>query len=154
MADRSSKAKYLYEPTGIVSSLITYADRLGEKGELPLCEKAIVLLMTNCKEGKQLQFRSAALALKAKYWGSESLPLLLKEFDNADKAYRAGVMNLAAASLEVSAIRQWIAKSKSVSGEKRAEIVEMLGRKGAPNLMSNFESWLGDPSEEVRVACC
>ncbi len=152
LADKASKAKYLYEPTGIVSSLISYADQLGEKGELPLCEKAIALLMTNCKEGKQLQFRSAALALKTKYWGSETLPLLLKEFDNADKAYRAGVMNLAANLLEVSATRQWIVKSKNVTGEKRAEIVEMLGRKGKPNLLSTFEALLRDQSEEVRAA--
>lgn len=149
---KASKAKYLYEPTGIVASLVTYADRLGEKGDLVLCDKALSTLMSNCKNNNQLQFRSTALALKAKYWGMESLPLLLKEFDHVDKAYRAGVMNLASASLDVASTRQWIAKSKAVAGEKRAEIVEMLGRKGSQSLLSNFESMLNDSSEEVRTA--
>ena len=149
---KATKAKYLYEPTGIVAALVTYADRLGEKGELVLCDKVLSTLMANCKNNNQLQFRSTVLALKAKYWGMEALPLLLKEFDHTDKAYRAGVMNQAATSLDVASTRQWVAKSKAVSGEKRAEIVEMLGRKGDQSLMSNFESMLNDPSEEVRTA--
>ncbi|MEK7718369.1 MAG: HEAT repeat domain-containing protein, partial [Bacteroidota bacterium] len=151
LTDKAAKAKYIYEPTGIVSSLVTYAGRLGASGDLALCDKTITTLLTNCKEKSQLQYRSAALAVKAKYWGIEAMPLLLKEFDNADKAYRAGVMNLAAASSDVAVTRQWIAKSKTVTGEKRAEIVEMIGRKGCKDLMANFESLLSDPSEEVRI---
>ena len=152
LTEKAANAKYLYEPTSIVSSLLTYADRLGAKGELLLCEKVLAVVMTNCKEKNQLQYRSAALALKAKYWGAEALPLLLREFDNSDKAYRAGIMNLAAASLEASSLRQWKAKSKAVAGEKRAEITEMLGRKGCENLSSDFEALLSDPSEAVRGA--
>ena len=152
LTDRAAKAKYLYEPTGIVSSLITYADRLGEKGDLALCDKTLAVLMTNCKEVNQLQYRSAALAIKSKYWGMESLPLLSKEFDNSDKAYRAGVMNLAAAKPDVSATRQWFSRAKSVTGEKRAEIVEMLGRLGDQSLLPTFGSFLSDASAEVRVA--
>jgi len=151
LTDKAAKAKYIYEPTGIVSSLITYAGRLGARGDLALCDKTITTLLTNCKEKSQLQYRSAALAIKAKYWGIEAMPLLLKEFDNADKAYRAGVMNLAAASSDVAVTRQWIAKSKTVTGEKRAEIVEMLGRKGCKDLMATFEPLLSDPSEAVRI---
>ena len=150
--DRALKVNYLYEPTGIVSSMITYAGRMGEKGELASCEKVIALLLTNCKEKTQLQYRSAAVALKSKYWGVEALPLLLKEFDNSDKAYRAGILNLAAGSADISITRQWIAKSKLVTGEKRAEIVEMLGRKGDANMSSFFETTLADPSEDVRIA--
>ncbi|MCK9410844.1 MAG: DUF1080 domain-containing protein [Prolixibacteraceae bacterium] len=152
LTDKAAKAKYIYEPTGIVSSLITYAGQLGAKGDLALCDKVVTTLLTNCNEKSQLQYRSAALAIKAKYWGNEALPLLLKEFDNADKAYRAGVMNMAAASSDVAVTRQWIAKSKAVAGEKRAEIVGMLGRKGCKDLMAAFESYLSDPSEEVRIA--
>ena len=150
--EKATGVKYLYEPTGIVSSLLTYADGLGAKGELVLCEKALAVILANCKEKNQLQYRSAALALKAKYWGAEALPLLLKEFDNNDKAYRAGVMNLAAASLEASSLRQWMAKSKAVTGEKRAEITEMLGRKGCEQQAPVFEALLADPSEAVRDA--
>jgi HEAT repeat protein len=151
LTDKAAKAKYIYEPTGIVSSLVTYAGRLGAKGDLSLCDKTITTVMTNCKEKSQLQYRAAALSIKAKYWGTEAVPLLLKEFDNADKAYRASVMNLAASTTDVSVTRQWTAKSKTVTGEKRAEIVEMLGRKGCQDLMATFESFLSDPSEEVRI---
>ncbi len=151
LTDKAAKAKYRYEPTGIVSSLITYAGKLGEKGDLALCDKALAVLMSNCKDANQLQYRSATLAVKAKYWGMESLPLLLKEFDNTDKAYRAGVMNLAAAMPDVSATRKWLSKSKSVTAEKRAEIVEMLGREGSITLLPTFASMLSDPAAEVRV---
>jgi len=150
--DRAARAKYLYEPTGIVTSLVTYADRLGEKGELKQSEKVIKLLMSKCKEPKQLQFRAATLAVKVKYWGMETLPLLLKEFDNTDKAYRAGVMNLAASFTDVAATRRWMAKSNEVNGEPRAEIVQMIGRSGDPTWMGYFKSMLSDPSELVREA--
>ncbi len=150
LTEKAAGAKYLYEPTGIVPSLITYAGRLGEKGDLALCDKTLAVLLTNCKEAKQLQYRSTTLAIKAKYWGMESLPLLQKEFDSSDKAYRAGVMNLAAAMTDISATRQWLAKANLVTGEKRAEIIEMLGRRRCQTLMPTFESFLADPSELVR----
>ncbi len=152
LKDRAARVKFLYEPTGIVTSLVTYADRLGEKGELKQCESALKVLMSNCKETNQLQYRSSALAVRVKYWGMEALPLLLKEFDNADKAYRAGVMNLAATSKDVSATRQWMAKSKEVNGEPRSEIVEMIGRSGDTKWMGYIISMLSDPSELVREA--
>lgn len=146
------KVKYLYEPTGIVPALISYAGALAAKGELAMCDKVVTLLLTNCKESNQLQYRSAALAIKSKYWGVEALPLLLKEFDNQDKAYRAGLMNLAAATSDVSVTRQWLTKAKGVMGEKRAEIVEMIGRKGCAELLPVMKAFLTDPSDEVRMA--
>ncbi|HEY5511638.1 MAG TPA: family 16 glycoside hydrolase [Prolixibacteraceae bacterium] len=153
LSDRASKAKYLYEPTGSVNALLTYANRLGEKWNMDLCNKVLIELMNNCKDTKQLQFRSAALAVKVKYWGVETLPLLMSEFDNADKAYRAGVINLAAGLLDVSATRQWINKAVEESGEKRAEIVEMLGRKGDPALLPTLQMALTDTSSDaVRLA--
>ncbi len=152
LSDRASKVKYLYEPTGIVTSLITFADRMGEKGELAICKKVLDEVISNCKNKNQLQFRSAALSLKSKYWGMEILPLLLKEFDNPDKAYRAGLLNLAATMQDISATRRWIAKLKEVSPEKRAEIVAMLGRSCNPVLISLFANLLSDPSEIVRIS--
>ncbi len=152
LTDKAVKSAYLYEPTGSMPSLITYANRLGENGDLANCDKIAKVILANCKENKQLQFRSAALAIKAKYWGMESLPLLIREFDNADKAYRAGVMNIAATLQDISATRMWIAKSKAVSGEQRAEIVEMLGRKGDITRLTYFEPLLADASSDVRVA--
>ncbi len=152
LSEKAAKSKYIYEPTGSVTAFVSYANRLGEKGDLMLCDKVLTILMTNCKEKNQLQYRSAAMVVKEKYWGSESLPLLLKEFDNSDKAYRAGVMNIAASSSDVYVTRQWISKSKAVEGEKRAEILEMLGRKGDIKLLSTFGNMLSDPSAEVRGA--
>ncbi|MEI7420535.1 MAG: family 16 glycoside hydrolase [Prolixibacteraceae bacterium] len=153
LTEKASKAQYLYEPTGAVNALLTYANRLGEKWNMDLCDKVLIELMSNCKDTKQLQFRSAALALKVKYWGVETLPLLKSEFDHADKAYRAGVLNLAAGLLDISATRQWINKAVEESGEKRAEIVEMLGRKGDPALLPALQLALTDTSSDaVRLA--
>ena len=153
LTEMASKAKFLYEPTGAVNALLTYANRLGEKWIMDLCDKVLMDLMNNCKDTRQLQFRSAALALKVKYWGVETLPLLKSEFDNENKAYRAGVMNLAAGLLDISATRQWIAKAVEESGEKRAEIIEMLGRKGDPALLQALQMALTDTSSDaVRLA--
>jgi hypothetical protein len=158
LKDKASKAQYLYEPTGALNALLTYANRLGEESgeDFSLCDKVLFDVMTNCKNVNQLQFRAAALALKVKFWGFESVPLLLIEFDNADKAYRVGVLNLAAGLLDVSATRKWIIKAveaAELKGEYCAEIVEMIGRKGDPVLLSSLKMALLDiNAEAVRFA--
>ncbi len=158
LKEKASKAQYLYEPTGSVNALLVYAGRLSEQEFLEdqeMGEKVLNDLMTNCKNTNQLQFRSAALALKVKFGGFESVPLLLSEFDNADKAYRAGVLNLAAGLLDVSATRKWIIKAVDLAGQKSdpcAEIVEMLGRKGDPELLPSFEMALFSGADVIRIA--
>ncbi len=150
LKEKASKAQYLYEPTGSVNALLTYAAQTGPNIEgNGIGDKVLNELMANCKNVNQLQFRSAALALKVKFWGFESVPLLLREFDNPDKAYRAGVLNLAAGLLDVSATGKWVDKAIRMNGEPCAEIAEMLGRKGDPELLATFEMALTNMVPEV-----
>ena len=153
LKEKAAKAQYLYESAASVNALLIYANRLGEKGDLGSCDEVLKNLMNNCININQLQYRSAALTLKVKFWGYESVPFLLSEFNSADKAYRAGVLNLAAGILDVSATRKWVNLAISDGGEKCAEIAEMLGRKGDPGLLATFEMALSpDISGIVRLA--
>ncbi|MCE1199959.1 MAG: HEAT repeat domain-containing protein, partial [Marinilabiliales bacterium] len=151
LTDRATKAKFAYEPTNAVFDWVAYAEKLASKGDLAGSDKVIGALLINCKEANQLQYRAAALAVKVKFWGSETLPLLLKEVDNPDKAYRAGVLNLAAKMKDVAAVRQWENLSKKVTGERRAEVVSMLGRMACSGKLDYFTAMMSDPSERVRV---
>ena len=126
----AKKTGFKYEPTAATSALLTYTERLGETNNLTLCKKACEEIMNLCQLPNLLHNNSAALAIYTRYFEKEAQALLLKAFDNKDKAYRFAILNLAEKSNDQGITQKWISKAKSAEPESKAEIITMLGKKG------------------------
>jgi HEAT repeat protein len=143
-------ARFEYEHTNATESFLVYADRLGERGEMKLCRDALKVIMSeNQTEGK-LHNQAVALSLYGKHFDNEAMPLLLKAVESSNKEFRYAVLNVAQQVGGASATRQWIAKAGTAPVAVRAEIIDMLGRRGDALAVGFVRSGLNDASPVVR----
>ncbi len=139
-----------YEPANTAEAFIVYADRLGERGETKLCRNALNAIIKENQDEEKLHNQAAALFVYAKYFDYEVIPLLLKAVDNNDKEFRYAVLNIAENIGGINGTRKWIEKAGLASADTRAEIIDMLGRRGDILAAGFITGSLNDPSPVVR----
>jgi len=150
LLEAAKKVNFGYEATNAAEAFLGYANRLGENNETELCKKACKEIIKVNQSAEKLHNYTSALAVYTKYFGAETLPLLLKAVDNSDKAFRYSVLNLAEKTGDIAATRQWIAKAKTSPDAVKAEIISMLGRRGDLLAAGFVTENLGSASENVR----
>ena len=151
LLEAAQKVNFGYEATNAAEAFLDYANRLGENNETELCKKACNEIIKANQSAEKLHNYSSALAVYTKYFGAETLPLLLKAVDNSDKAFRYSVLNLAEKTGDIAATRQWIAKAKTSTDAVKADIISMLGRRGDLLAAGFVTENLGSASEVVRA---
>ncbi|MEI6140706.1 MAG: DUF1080 domain-containing protein [Mariniphaga sp.] len=151
LLDAALKAGFVYEPTNAAQAFVTYAQRLGEAGNLKLCGNACNDVLTICLKPAQLHTNSSALAIYNQYFEAEAQPKLLKLFDNTDKPYRFAILNLVGKSTSAP-LKLWVAKAKKAQPEQKAEIITMLGKKGDLSVGDFIKSQLADKNPVVGEA--
>jgi hypothetical protein len=147
----AQKAGMVHEPSNATSAFVTYAQRLGETGDLQLCSKACDEIINLCQSPAQLHSKASALAIYSNLFEKEAQPKLLKAFDNSDKAFRTAVLNLVAKS-KTASIKDWTSKAKKSKPEEKAEIITMLGKKGDFTASEFIQKQFNDPTPEVSQA--
>ena len=150
LLDAAKKANFVYEPTNAMSAFVTYAQRLGENGELKLCAAACNVIM-KLDQPAQLHSNISALTIYNRFFEKEAAPKLLSVFDNSNKAFRVGVLNLAEKS-QLTSTKLWIAKAKKEKPELKAEIITMLGKKGDLAASDFIKKQMSNPSPEINQA--
>lgn len=141
---------FKYEKTNAAEAFLVYADRLAEKGETKLSQKALKAMMKVNQADDKLHNQAAALSVYAKHFGYDAMPMLLKAVDSNNKEFRYAALNIAEKVGGVAATRQWTNKAGTVSGEKKAEIIDMLGRRGDKLAVGFVTGNLNDASPAVR----
>ena len=151
LLDAAKKAGFVYEPSNATSAFVSYAQKLGETGNLVLCAKACDELINSCVAPAQLHSKSSALAIYNQYFEKEAQPKLLKTFDSTDKAFRFSVLNLVGKSQSAST-KDWVAKAAKAQPEQKAEIITMLGKKGDPTVADFIKKQFSNQSADVSQA--
>lgn len=139
-----------YEPTNATEAFLNYTQKAGEENQTGVCKKACKAIFKANQSEEKLHNYSKALAVYSKYFGSEALPLLLKAAESSNKPFRYSALNLAEKMDDIAATRAWIEKAKSSSDEIKAEIIDMLGRKGDLFAVDFIQENLNASSPEVR----
>ena len=147
----AQKAGFVYEPSNATSAFVTYAQRLGETGDLQLCSKACEEIINLCQSPAQLHSKSSALTIYTNYFEKEAQPKLLKAFDNSDKAFRTAVLNLVAKST-LTSTKDWMSKYKKSNNDQKSEIISMLGKKGDLSVAEFIQKQFGNSSQAVSEA--
>jgi HEAT repeat protein len=146
----AKNADFDYEPTNAAEAFLNYADHLGEKGEIKLCQKALKSIIRENRSGKLLHNYAEALSIYAKYFGYKAMPLLLEAVESNDKALRVSVLNIAESIGGIAGTREWTDKARNVSPEIKAEIIYMLGNRGDAFAVDFVKENLNFPDATVR----
>lgn len=152
LSDAALNAGFGYDNSNATGSFLDYTESLGRNNELVRCRQACELVFSKSTSPANLHNYSSALAVYTKYFGYEAMPVLLKAFDNNDKPFRKSVLNLANQVKDIAATRKWIEKARLVSPELKADIVEMLGKRGDLSARKFIEESLASNDEIVGNA--
>lgn len=150
LRNAAKEVDYEYESTNAAEAFLSYGNRLAERGELNLSQKTLKTVMKANRTANRLHNQSAALAVYAQHFDDEALPILLKAVDNDNKEFRYSILNIAENLGGAAATRMWINKAGASTSEVKAEIIDMLGRRGDKLAVNFVISSLNDPSQEVR----
>ncbi len=134
------------------SYYIHYAKRLGETGEEALSKKILRSLITQRTDPNEANVQSAALSALVTLEGESALPDLLETMDSPSKEFRMAALKLASSICGKNATQQWIEKLKSVGPTVKAEIITMLGKRGAPLAFPILIFSMKHESQAVRTA--
>ncbi len=145
-------AGFEYEPADASEAFLIYADRLGERGEMKLCKGALNTIIKENQAEEKLHNQAVALSVYAKHFNYEALPLLLKSFDNSNKAFRQAVLKVSENIGGAPGTRIWIEKAGNSTSANKAEIIDMLGRRNDMLAVDFIKASFNNPAAEVREA--
>ncbi|MBN1388651.1 MAG: DUF1080 domain-containing protein [Bacteroidales bacterium] len=148
LASAADDVSYNWDPTGATASLVQYARNIGDKGEVIAMEKICRDVLTK----GAVQYKTAALEALVHYMGYEAMEYLLTEFREGDLEYRKAILNLAGDIPGRAATRKWIVFLQAVDNTRKAEIIDMLGKRGDLLAAPIIKDALFSASPETRSA--
>ncbi|WP_319482627.1 DUF1080 domain-containing protein [uncultured Draconibacterium sp.] len=151
LLNAASDVNFNYDATNAAEAFLTYTKRLGEQNEMELMEKACKAIFKANSANDHLHNYSAALRIYAENLGYEATPLLLEVLDSPNKAFRYSALNIAENLGGVADTRKWITKAEAADPEVKAEIIDMLGRRGCEQANDFVLASLKSSAEVVRT---
>ena len=134
------------------SLYLLYARRLAESGQTTLALGAARSVLDSYTGPGESHLAAAALALIVSALGERALPDLLQAMESPNHDYRGAALAAAASSPASGATARWIEKAAQCGPDVRAEIVEMLGRRGDVSALPFLRSSLLSRDRIVRLA--
>ncbi len=148
---KAAKAvSYKWEQTGATASLLDYAGRVAENGDIATMEKICKTLISRCNSPTNIQFKSGALETLVKYKGSDAMNYLLQAASHPEKSYRNSAMRLALSLPDTKLTTRWMDYFSKAPAYSKPEIIAMLGDRKDPSALPLIRSSLNDPLQEVR----
>lgn len=145
--ERTLIADSAYERNQAVADYLLFARRLGEAG---MKEKAVSIfraMIQNYSAGVEEHISCSALRSLFDLLAAESLQDLISALDSPKQELRALALSLADQIPGREATELWLEKAESLPVEIKAEVIEMLGRRGDPASIPFIRKSLksGDP---------
>jgi len=145
---RATQAKGSYERAKATSYYLLYARRLAEDGDKRRCARICRDLIKTGAEHVQC----AALSTLVSTEGEGALGDLLAAVDSDSIQVRAAALALADRIGGRTATNKWIARMNASQGPTRAQIADMLGRRGDKAAVDCLIAAFNDGDKDVRTA--
>jgi HEAT repeat protein len=143
---------FRWEATGATSSLLTYAQTAGWKGDVATMDRVCKMLMKKCNEDQTVQYKTAALETYVRYHGPDAMNYLFKAAVHPDITYRTAAINMPGYNREAEFIEKWIAFFPGAIPEAQPEILYMLGIRGGEKAIPLLTLSLKNDDPAVRCA--
>ena len=144
----------LKERQGVYEKNMIASDYLRLAQNLPYKEAKSILdeIVNDSEDNFNTNHKLSALSIMADNEGSKVNSRLLTLFDSGDSEYRHGILKIAEKLKSAEVTSAWVNKAESVEGEKKGEIIAMLGRRGDKSAASLPVKGLDDSSADVVMA--
>ncbi|OGD23916.1 MAG: hypothetical protein A2Y70_03955 [Candidatus Aminicenantes bacterium RBG_13_64_14] len=140
------------ERSAAPSLYLLYARRLTESGKTSEALSAARAVLDSYVRPEESHIAAEALALIVSALGERALPDLLRAMDSPNHDYRGAALASASSIPGNGATLRWVERAAQCGPEVRAEIIEMLGRRGDVAALSFVQESLLSREKTVRLA--
>ena len=99
---------YRWEHTGATASLLNYALRVGEKGDIRTMDSICKLLISKCEDDLSIQNKTAALETYVQLHGIDAMPEILKAASHSNAQFRNAAINISGSIQNDEVVSRWI----------------------------------------------
>jgi HEAT repeat protein len=131
---------------------LLFARRLAESGRSADALDAARALLASHDRPEESQVAVEALSVIVSVLGEKALPDLLHAADSPVRALRGAALETATTLGKGEATASWVEKAGKSGPDVRAEIIELLGRRGDAAALPFVRDHLRDPDKAVRLA--
>jgi len=149
---KSRVAASFRERTEAPSLYLLFARRLTESGRTAQGLDVARSVLDSYVRPEESHLAAEALALIVSALGERALPDLLQAMDSPNHDYRGAALALTSSIPRIGATARWVEKAVQCRPEVRAEITEMLGRRGDPSALPFVRESLLGRDKLVRLA--
>ena len=140
------------ERSGAPSLYLLYARRLAGSGKTSEALDAARAVLDSYVRPEESHLAAEALALIVSALGERALPDLLRAVDSPNRDFRGAALEMAITIGKGEATARWVEKAAQCGPEVRAEITEMLGRRGDVSALPFIRESLLSRDKAVRLA--
>jgi|WetSurMetagenome_2_1015567.scaffolds.fasta_scaffold00007_43 HEAT repeat protein len=143
---------FRWDRTGATAALLTYAGICGKNGDSKTADKICKLLIAECNDKLNMQYKTAALQLYTDIHGAEAMYTILKAASHHDNKYRNAAINMSASIQDPVVVKKWVSYFPDATAAAKPEILGMLARKGDISALTLIINSLDDIDGAVRRA--
>lgn len=147
----AEEARYQWDRTGAVQSLLLYARTIGLAGEVKEMKKITDLVLSVSNTPATAGQRVGAMSVLVEVTGDDALKMLLNAADDPDASVRGGALRLTASLSGPDVTKKLISKYPKMSPEAKPGILIMLGERGDVQAVPLVMKAMDDPSAEIAA---
>ncbi len=141
-----------YSPDNAVSSLLTYAGRLGVKGNMETMESLCYTIIEACDDRELVHTRIQALNILVTYSRNEALEAIMDALETPYPEYRRAALSLSSELKGEQVLHDLIEAYEKSDPQVKAEIIRAFAERGDVSAIPLIEDALGQKNQTVRKA--
>jgi HEAT repeat protein len=141
---------YRWEATGATSSLLNYANMVGQHGDIKTMDLICMLVISKCDDNITIQNKIVALDIYVNFHGISAMPLLISAAEHSNINYRNAAIQKSLSISGSDVVRKWIEYFPKAIPAARPEIIGMLGRRSDQLALPLVTTSLSDNDMNVR----
>ena len=150
LSDAAKKASYKWEPTGSVEAFLNYAGVVGKKGNIKSSDKICKLVISECDEQINIQYKTLALEIYVGLHGIDAMKNLQTAVSHPNKQYRNSALLISLKIPGNEVINRWVSFFPKAIPAARPELISLFGISGDKNALPLVEASLSDADPVVR----
>jgi HEAT repeat protein len=142
--------QYRWESTEATSSILTYAQCLGEKGDMKTMDRICKLIIKKCNDELTYQNKTAALDIYVRFHGKDAMSYILKAAAHPDPGFRNAAISMTTGIPGDEITEKWLNYFPRAIPAAKPEIISMLSKRGDVRALPLIKASLNYNDPAVR----
>lgn len=150
LSKAAKEVAYRWEVTGATTSLLNYANVVGQNGDFRTMDKICRLVISKCDDNITIQNKTTALAIYVNFHGLGAMSEIIKAASHSNDKYRNAAILMSLTIRGTDVVKKWIEFFPKAIPVTKSEIIYMLGIRADQAAIPLITASLSDQNINIR----